>query len=286
MQPTALPPSFKLRAITARRRLLQMHRESNVGHIGGNLSALDAILYLHTSVMSEQDVFVLSKGHAAGALYIALWSIGLIDEAELTTFHKDSTRLAGHPAPKCHSRIAFATGSLGHGLGLAAGVALGKRLRGEPGRVYCLLSDGECQEGSTWEAMLFARHHELAKLTVLIDENGLQGFGSTRDVMSLDGLAHRIAGLGLDVVEIDGHCADELGDALARDADGPRVIALQTTKGRGISFMENRLEWHYLPLDEEQYQQAMLELAVQELKEIAAVARGPGVEAVAARANA
>ncbi len=286
MQSVASPTTFSLRAIAARRRLLQMHRESNVGHIGGNLSALDAILYLHASVMDEEDIFVLSKGHAAGALYIALWSIGLIEEAELATFHKDSTRLAGHPAPKCHPRIAFATGSLGHGLGLAAGVALGKKLRGEPGRVYCLLSDGECQEGSTWEAMLFARHHDLAKLTILIDENGLQGFGSTREVMSLDGLSNRIAGLGLDVVEVDGHSPAALEDALARDVQGPQVVAMRTTKGRGISFMENRLEWHYLPLDEEQYHQAMLELSVQELKAIAAIAREPGVQAVASRAVA
>ena len=286
MQSVASPTTFSLRAIAARRRLLQMHRESNVGHIGGNLSALDAILYLHASVMDEEDIFVLSKGHAAGALYIALWSIGLIEEAELATFHKDSTRLAGHPAPKCHPRIAFATGSLGHGLGLAAGVALGKKLRGEPGRVYCLLSDGECQEGSTWEAMLFARHHDLAQLTILIDENGLQGFGSTREVMSLDGLSNRIAGLGLDVVEVDGHSPAALEDALARDVQGPQVVAMRTTKGRGISFMENRLEWHYLPLDEEQYHQAMLELSVQELKAIAAIAREPGVQAVASRAVA
>lgn len=286
MGPTATPMSFKLRAIAARRRLLRMHHESKVGHIGGNLSALDAILYLHHSVMSERDVFVLSKGHAAGALYIALWSIGLIDEAELDTFHKDATRLAGHPTSKWHERIPFATGSLGHGLGLAAGAALGKRLRGEAGRVFCLLSDGECQEGSTWEAMLFARHQALSNLTILIDVNGLQGFGSTREVMSLDGLTQKIAGLGLDVREIDGHCDASLGDALGCNVDGPQVIAMRTTKGRGISFMENKLEWHYLPLNEEQYDQAMIELMVRELKEMAALGREPRRDAPRKRAVA
>ena len=267
--------SFALRAIAARRRLLQMHFESKVGHIGGNLSALDAVLYLHTSVMTEQDVFVLSKGHAAGALYIALWSIGLIEEAELATFHKDATHLAGHPAPKWHKRIAFATGSLGHGLGLAAGVALGKRLRGDEGRVYCLVSDGECQEGSTWEALLFARHFKLGNLTVMIDGNGLQGFGSTQDVLSMNDLAGKIRGLGLDVLEIDGHSDGAIAGALARAPAGPHVLAMRTVKGHGISFMENKMEWHYLPMDELQYQQALTELAAQELKEIARIARSP-----------
>ena len=136
MRRSSKPTSFALDAIAARRRLLQMHYDAKVGHIGGNLSALDAMLYLHGHAMSEDDTFVLSKGHAAGALYVTLWAMGLIDEAELSSFHKDHTRLAGHPAAHWHRRITFATGSLGHGLGLAAGVALGKRLRGDPSRTY------------------------------------------------------------------------------------------------------------------------------------------------------
>lgn len=271
----AKPASFAARAIAARKRLLQMHYESKVGHIGGNLSALDATLYLFDTAMSEDDVFVLSKGHAAGALYIALWSVGLIDEADLSTFHKDGTRLAGHPVAKWHDRIAFATGSLGHGLGLASGVALGKRLRGEAGQVFCLLSDGECQEGSTWEAFLFARHHDLSNLTVLIDINGLQGFGTTTEVLSMGDLAHKVRGFGLDVEEIDGHSEDAIAGALARDTKGPRIVAMRTVKGKGVSFMENRMEWHYLPLNEDQYNDAMLELGIAELKEVSRVTRTP-----------
>jgi transketolase len=157
----------------ARARLLRMHYESKVGHIGGNLSALDVLLHLHVRVMTRDDAFVLSKGHSAGALYVTLWATGQITDAELTQFHQDGTKLAGHPVARWHPGIPFATGSLGHGLGLSAGVALGKRLRREAGNVYCLLSDGECEEGSTWEGLIFARHHALSNLVALIDANGL-----------------------------------------------------------------------------------------------------------------
>jgi len=245
----------------ARARLLQMHYQSKVGHIGGNLSAIDALLHLHAQVIAENDVFVLSKGHAAGALYVALWAIGLISDDELRTFHQDDTTLAGHPVARWHKRIAFATGSLGHGLGLAAGVALAKRLRGDPGTVYCLLSDGECEEGSIWEALLFAHHRKLPNLVVLVDVNGLQGFGSTADVASLEPLAPKVRGFGLQVEEIDGHAPEALDTALSRRRDEPLVVLLRTVKGRGVSFMEGRMEWHYLAMNEEQYNQAQRELA-------------------------
>jgi transketolase len=260
---------FEVFALAARRRLLRMHYEAQVGHIGGNLSALDAILYLYAAALREDDVFVLSKGHAAGALYIALWSIGLIEEDELASFHKEGTRLAGHPVAGWHDRIAFGTGSLGHGLGLASGVALGKRLRGEPGRVYCMLSDGECQEGSTWESFLFAGHQKLTNLVVMIDANGLQGFGSTNEVASLDPLTEKLSGFGLRVVEIDGHSPLALHSACKATRSGPTVIVMRTVKGRGVSFMENKMEWHYLPLNNQQYEAAMLELAADEPRDIA-----------------
>lgn len=245
----------------ARARLLQMHFESKVGHIGGNLSALDAMLHLHTRVMTADDTFVLSKGHSAGALYVTLWAIGKITDDELTQFHKDGTRLAGHPVAHWHRGIPFATGSLGHGLGLAAGVALGKRLRREPGNVYCMLSDGECEEGSIWEALIFIRHHRLSNLVVLVDANGLQGFGGTREIASLEPLAEKIRALGLSVEEFDGHSPGLLQSALEPRRTEPLVIVLRTIKGHGVSFMEGRMEWHYLPMNEEQYRQALLEVA-------------------------
>ena len=245
----------------ARARLLQMHYEARVGHIGGNLSALDAMLHLHSAVIGDDDLFVLSKGHAAGALYITLWSIGLISDDELKRFHQDGTQLAGHPVAHWNKRIAFATGSLGHGLGLASGAALAKRLRREAGTVYCLMSDGECEEGSIWEALLFAQHQKLSNLVALVDANRLQGFGSTSDVASLEPLAPKFRGLGMQVEEIDGHSPAELDAALRHRGEGPLVVVMHTVKGRGVSFMEGRMEWHYLPLNDEQYQLALSELA-------------------------
>ena len=169
-----------------------MHHRAKAGHIGGNLSALDAMMVVFHDLMDSDDRFVLSKGHAAGALYITLWTKNLLSEADLDTFQMDGTRLAGHPPPQGVPGVEFATGSLGHGLSLAAGLALSRRLRGTGGRVFCLTSDGEWQEGSTWEALIFAAHHQLDALTVMIDRNGLQGFGTTDEVASMHDIESRL----------------------------------------------------------------------------------------------
>jgi transketolase len=237
----------------ARLRLLKMHFESGVGHIGGNLSALDMMLTLHHRVMGPDDDFVLSKGHAAGALYVTLWSLGRLSDEQLATFHKDGTKLGGHPVPHGIPDIPFAVGSLGHGLGLSAGLALGKKLRGRPGRVFCLLSDGEWNEGSTWESLIFLAHHNLRELTLLVDLNGWQGFGSTREVAGLGSLAKKLGEFGLEVRDVDGHDTDAIERALKAPADRPLAIVARTLKGHGVSFMENKLEWHYLPMTAEQY---------------------------------
>lgn len=240
-----------------------MHYESGVGHIGGNLSALDAMLLLFHEFIGTNDRFILSKGHAAGALYISLWSKGVLSDAELQMFHKDGTRLAGHPPAFGIVEIPFATGSLGHGLSLAAGTALARRLRGHSGHTYCLTSDGEWQEGSTWEALIFLCHHRLSNLTVLIDHNRLQGFGSTDDVASMLPLGEKLKGFDIDVQNLPGHDLVAIRTALLRprtsDDQRPRFLVLETIKGQGVSFMENRMEWHYLPLTEEKYRQAISE---------------------------
>lgn len=240
-----------------------MHYESGVGHIGGNLSALDALLYLHHEAMGPDDQFILSKGHAAGALYVTLWTKGELSEDHLEEFHRDGSKVAGHPAPCWIPAIPMATGSLGHGLPVAAGMALGKRLERDPGRVYCLTSDGEWQEGSTWEALIFVRHRDIRNLTVLIDVNGLQGFGATAEVASMYGLAQRIASFGVRVEEADGHDPASIGQALSVGQQDLRVVLLRTVKGKGVSFMEDRLEWHYLPLSEELYTRAVNEVEKQ-----------------------
>jgi len=247
-------------ARVARLRLLQMHYESRVGHIGGNLSCLDILLCLYHTVMTQDDIFVLSKGHAAGAWYVALWSRGLLSDDDLKQFHKDGTRLSGHPPVNGIPEIAFATGSLGHGLGLAAGIALAKRLQGLPGRVFCLTSDGEWNEGSCWESLIFIAHQKLDNVTILVDANGLQGFGRTNEVAALDPLADKFRLFGLRAREVDGHDFAALNDALGATQVGPRAIVAKTEKGHGVSFMTNRMEWHYLPMTEEHYRQAIREV--------------------------
>ena len=244
----------------ARLRLLQMHYEAKIGHLGGNLSALNAMVYLHSKVLSEEDIFVLSKGHSAGALYIALWVCGRLDDASLSMFHQEGGKMTGHPVGGWHQNIPFSTGSLGHGLGLAIGRAFVKRLKQEAGHVFCFTSDGEWEEGSNWESLMFMAHHKLDNLTLLVDANGLQGFGRTVDIASLEPLITKFQAFNVDVQEIDGHDTTALAAALGLQSIQPKIIILRTVKGHGISFMEDRMEWHYLPMTEAQYRQAVLEV--------------------------
>jgi transketolase len=255
-----LAPELLLRA---KQRLLRMHYESGVGHVGGNLSSLDILMTLYHEILDPEDTFVLSKGHSAGALYVTLWSTGALSEDDLKSFHKDGTRLSGHPPVRGIPEIPFATGSLGHGLGLASGLALARKLKQERGRVFCLMSDGEWNEGSNWEALIFLKHQKLNNLTLIVDLNGLQGFGRTCDVADIAPLASKFRSFGLSTVEIDGHDCAALADVLRRHETDPVAIVARTKKGHGISFMEDRLEWHYLPLREEQYREAVLELTTQ-----------------------
>jgi transketolase len=254
LSPTRKPLSAEF-VQRAKLRLLQMHYEAGVGHIGGNLSAIDTLLCLYHNVMEPDDSFVLSKGHAAGALYTTLWSAGLLSDAELRTYHKDGTRLSGHPTAGAIPYIPFATGSLGHGIGIAAGLALARKLKGRDSQVFCLTSDGEWNEGSCWEALIFAHHQKLSNLTLIVDLNGLQGFGTTREVADLNSLADKFRAFGVPTQEIDGHDQQALCAALppCSTPDGPRVVVAQTHKGFGVSFMEDKMEWHYLPMSAAQY---------------------------------
>lgn len=241
----------------ARRRLLRMHWHSGVGHLGGNLSSLDAMMLLHHELIGPHDRFILSKGHSAGAYYVTLWSLGILTDADLDSFHHDSTRLPGHPPASGLPSVLFSTGSLGHGLPLAAGLALAARLQGRARRVFCLTSDGEWQEGSTFEALIFAAHNHLANLTIVVDHNGLQGFGSTAEVASMDPLGLRLAGFDVDVRDCDGHDLGSLRAALTPQGNRPAVVIMRTIKGRGVPGMEGRMELHYLPLNEVAFQAAL-----------------------------
>jgi transketolase len=241
----------------ARRRLIEMHYRARVGHLGGNLSCIDAMMLVHHETMRRDDRFVLSKGHSAGALYVTLWSQGRLSDEQLDTFHRDDTLLGGHPPPRGVPGILFGTGSLGHGLSLAAGLALAARLQKSDRRIFCMTSDGEWQEGSTLEAAIFAAHHRLDNLVILVDHNGLQGFGSTADVASMSPLQERLSGLDLDLRLCDGHDLASMRQALAPGRGRPTLVVLNTVKGRGIPEIEGKMESHYLPLTPGQFANAM-----------------------------
>lgn len=234
-----------------------MHREANAGHLGGNFSCVDAIITVHHRVMKKTDRFILSKGHSAGSLYVALWSIGELTDDDLKTFCKDGTRFPGHPSGSGIPGLQFPTGSLGHGPSLAAGLALAAKHQKSGCHVYCLCSDGEWQEGSCWEALTFANHYGLDNLTILIDQNGFQGFGGTQEVISCADLTPRLMGFCSNVQRVNGHDWRSILKALQRRVkDQPNVLVLDTIKGHGLHF-EGTLESHYLPLSEEQYKLAL-----------------------------
>ena len=235
----------------AKLALLDMHFAAEVGHIGGNMSCIDILMTLHHEVMGPDDLFVLSKGHSAGALYVTLASKGLIPAEELATFHKDGTRLPGHPAP--HTFVPFATGSLGHGLSLAAGMALAKKITGAPGRVYCVLSDGELQCGSTYEALQFAATQQLP-LTAIVDVNGLQGFGQTSHIM--DGYPEEVWHAVARAYTINGHDPQAIITTCGRHWGGFLPIQAFTHKGHDIPGLTDTMESHYTPLTEAQYEAA------------------------------
>ena len=243
----------------SRRRLVDMHYRARAGHIGGNLSCIDAMMLVHHEMMSAGDRFILSKGHSAGALYVTLWSLGRLTDQDLDTFHQDDTLLAGHPPARGIPDVLFATGSLGHGLSLAAGLAMAARLQGTGRRVFCLTSDGEWQEGSTIEALTFAIHNRLNNLTILVDHDGLQGFGTTHDVASMDPLDQRLTGFDLDTRICDGHDLDAMRSAFAYGNKGPQMVILKTIKGRGLPDLAGHLESHYLPLTSAQHAGALAE---------------------------
>ena len=219
-----------------------MHYEAKAAHLGGNLSCLDILMTLYHDVLKPEDVFILSKGHSAGALYVTLWSKGLLSDDDLKTFHGEGTSLPGH-AP-------LGGGSLGHGLSIAAGVALGKKLQGQPGRVYCLCSDGEMEEGQSWEAAMFAVHHRLDNLVFMVDGNQRQGYGPPRT---------GYAGID-DWLPVDGHNPDHIMKAATINTGSSRGVLFSTLKGRYVSFLEDRHESHYTVLTHDQYEQAMKEL--------------------------
>jgi transketolase len=253
-----------------RQTVIEQSKRANVGHIGSALSIADLLAALYAGPLAasrpddpDRHRLVLSKGHAALALYGALNASGQLSDDQLNSFCADGTEVVGHPEHLL-AGIDFSTGSLGHGLSMATGAALAARLQGSSRRVYALMSDAECNEGSVWEAAMFAAHHRLANLTAIIDVNGQQALGYTKDVLDLEPLGARWSSFGWDVRELDGHDLEALTEALAsppmQENPAPHVILARTTFAKGVSFMESRIEWHYLPMSDDEYGLARSEL--------------------------
>jgi transketolase len=208
----------------------------------------------------DRDRVVLSKGHAALALYAALARIGVLDQSDLETFCGDDSLVGVHPE---HTLVGvdFSTGSLGQGLSMAAGAALAAALQGSSRRVIAVLSDAECNEGSVWEAAMFASQHQLTNLTAIVDHNHQQAFGYTEDVLASNDLAARWRAFGWDVIELDGHDEAAVAASLATHHDTrPRALVAETTFGKGVSYMEREIRWHYMPMSDDEFEQAMREI--------------------------
>jgi transketolase len=249
------------KAFSIKKRFLGMYKAANAGHVGCSLSCAEILTFVEFGWKKEADEIILSKGHAAASLYSVLAEAGKIEESEIATFYKNNTYLAAHPPTNKIKGIPFATGSLGHGLSLAAGLGLAGKLKKNNKQIFCITSDGEINEGSTWEAALFIAHHKLINVVWLVDRNRLQGFGKTEDVMGLDPLDKKIEAFGFDVIQIDGHRFDEFQKAKIQAEKNvkPTAIICNTVKGNNWTTYENKLDSHYLPMKEE-YELVMVEV--------------------------
>lgn len=256
-----------------RQNILKMVYNAQSGHIGGALSATEIMTVLYHKCMKtcpkwtkdkdfqNRDRFVLSKGHASSILYSVLSQLGFFQKAELMTFRLFGSRLQGHPVPICPG-IDVATGSLGQGLSIACGIAMALRLDKNPAHVFCLMGDGELQEGSVWEAFMHGAHEHLDNIVAIIDRNRLQIDGCTEKVKALDNLPDKIRTFNWTVFEVDGHNIKELYETIekAKQCDGPVAIVANTIKGKGVSFMENNAGWHGKAPNKEDFERAYAKL--------------------------
>ena len=252
-----------------RRIVIEQAKRANVGHIGSALSIADLVAALYSGGLRiggptdpDRDRFVLSKGHAVLAVYAALHLRGWLPPEALDTYCGDGSRLGVHPEHILDG-VDFSTGSLGQGLSMGSGAALAARLQGSRRRVFVLVSDAECNEGALWEAVMFAAHHRLANLTAIIDLNGQQALGYTEDVLSLSPMAERWRAFGWDVHEVDGHDVAGLRqriDGLDTTSGPPHVLVARTIFGKGVSYMERQIKWHYWPMSDVEYRQALAEI--------------------------
>lgn len=264
----------KIFAQKARMMVAQILNETHDSHIGGGYSSMDILAVLYTRILGltkdnlndpNRNVFILSKGHIAASLYTVLAYAGIIPIEDLKKHTLDGENYAGHTRRYVVPGIEVSAGSLGHGFSVGLGMAYAKRLQGYGGNVYILMGDGECNEGSIWEAAMFAARFRLSNLTFIVDRNMLQSYGSDEQVLDMGDLAAKFKAFGCNAVNVDGHDYDALYDVLSNACSeklcAPTAIVAHTVKGKGVSFMENRLEWHFKSPNDEQ-----LKIALEELK--------------------
>lgn len=255
-----------------RKLILDMVHGTGSSHIGTSYSMVELLTVLYDGVLKvdpqhpskpDRDRFILSKGHGCAALYAVLADRGFFPKEWLKSYYRNGSRLFGHATHKTAPGIEVSTGALGHGLPIGAGMALAAKRSNAPYRVFTLLSDGECDEGSTWEAALFAGHHRLDNLTAIIDYNKIQSLGRTSEVLGLEPFGDKWRSFGWSVTETDGHDFDQLQTTLSSvpwQAGKPSCLVAHTVKGKGVSFMEDRLLWHYRCPDPNEYEAASREL--------------------------
>lgn len=246
-----------------RRKVIELLYKHKACHLGSCMSCIEILVALYFKIMKPEDKFILSKGHAAAALYTVLAEKGVINWEELYEKYYEKGHeywgLVHHTVPG----IIFSTGSLGHGLPAACGMAFAIKKDKNKEKVYCLMSDGEMDCGTTWESALFAAHHKLDNLVVIVDRNWWQAFGKTEEVLKLEPLKKKWEAFGWEVSEADGHNFEDLLEAFERNLlikGKPHIIICRTVKGKGISFAENKMEWHYYNLTQELYERAKKDL--------------------------
>lgn len=252
-----------------RRHALNMTSTGNSSHIGSILSIADILAVLYGQVLKvkpdnplwgKRDRFILSKGHAGAGVYAALAETGFFSTDLLKEHYKNGSVLSGHVSHKGVPGVEFSTGSLGHGLGISCGLAYAAKLDDEKFKVFNLMSDGECDEGSNWEAILFASHHKLSNLVAIVDYNKIQSLDTIESTLALEPFKDKWESFGWNVVEVDGHDHSQLLNTLSSSSDKPLCVIAHTTKGKGVSFMENEVLWHYRSPQEDEFKKALEEI--------------------------
>ncbi len=252
--------------------VIEMSHRAKAAHLGSALSTIDILSVLYSSFLQiydldnkkyeDRDRFILSKGHAATALYATLAYFGIIDKEELLYYGKKGSLLEEHPSTKL-AGVEASTGSLGHGLPIANGISLSAKILSKKFKVYVLMSDGECNEGSVWEAAMFASKNKLDNLTAIVDFNKWQATGRSQDVLQLDPISDKWKSFGWEVIQIDGHSHKQIAEAFSQTSnEKPKLIIADTVKGKGVSFMEDDNNWHYRSPNEEEVMLARHELGL------------------------